>query len=224
MLAKLERLFLITGLLLLAIHAAVRIDGFLLSRAALREFAAAGEPVSLNRQNDNTQHLMAATPDSALWSAKRIREYKDSLSVQFSRALAILRVSKIHLEVPVLEGTDDLTLIRGVGRIAGTARVGEEGTLGIAGHRDGFFRRLKDIMTGDSIDLLTADGIESYVVDRVLIVDPSDTSVLQPLGKPSLTLVTCYPFYFVGSAPQRYVVQAVLAKSPSQRIAQIGGR
>ena len=219
---KLERAFLIAGLSLLAVYAGIRIHGFVLSRAAMRQFAAVQQSASGNPSNDRVEQLVAAAPDFALWSAKRISQYQDSLAAQFSPAVAILRVSRIHLEVPLLEGTDDLTLNRGVGRIPGTARVGEEGNIGIAGHRDGFFRGLKDVGAGDDIDLVTPKGIERYVVDRVLIVNPSDASVLQPLAKPSLTLVTCDPFYFVGSAPQRYIVQAVRKESP-QRIAQIGG-
>jgi sortase A len=219
---RIERLLLIAGLLLLAIYAAVRIHGILLSRAALRNFAPVQQPASLTPPGNHMEQVEVAPPDFALWAGKRIGAYQESLTKQFSPAVAILRVPKIRLEAPVLEGTDDLTLNRGVGRIPGTARLGEEGNVGIAGHRDGFFRGLKDVNAGDSIDLVTPKGIESYRVDRVLIVSPSDTSVLQPRMEPSLTLVTCYPFYFVGSAPQRYIVQAVLTNS-SQRIAQIKG-
>jgi sortase A len=222
-LGRVERFLLIAGLSLLAIYAAVRIHGILLSRAALRNFAAVQQPSSLNPPSDHAEQLAAAPPSFALWSGKRIKEYQESLRGQFSSAVAILRIPKIHLEAPVLEGTDDLTLNRGVGRIPGTARPGEEGNVGIAGHRDGFFRGLKDVSAGDSIDLVTPQGIKSYMIDRVLIVNPSDTSVLQPRTEPSLTLVTCYPFYFVGSAPQRYVVQAVLTDSP-HKIAQTEGR
>jgi sortase A len=220
---KLERSFLIGGLLLLTIYAAVRIHGILMSRVALQKFVTVQQPLRANPPSDNAEQLTAAPPNFALWSGKRVKEYQESLMMQFSPALAILRVPKIHLEVPVLEGTDDLTLNRGVGRIPGTARLEEKGNVGIAGHRDGFFRGLKDVSTGDSIDLVTPKGIEKYMVDRVLIVKPSDTSVLQPRTEPSLTLVTCYPFYFVGSAPQRYIVQAVLADSP-HKMAQMEGR
>ena len=219
----LERLLLVGGFLLLAIYAAVRIHGFLLSRVALRRFAAVQQSASANPRSDHAEQLTAAPPDFAMWSGKRIKEYQESLAMQFSPAVAILRVPKIHLEVPVLEGTDDLTLNRGVGRILGTARLGETGNVGIAGHRDGFFRGLKEVSTGDSIDLVTPRGVEKYMIDRVFIVNPSDTSVLQPRMGSSLTLVTCYPFYFVGSAPQRYIVQAVLADS-SHKVAQMEGR
>ncbi len=122
--------------------------------------------------------------------------------------MAVLTSPAIKLEVPVLPGTDDLTLDRGVGHIDGTAIPGAAGNVGIAGHRDGFFRGLKDIHGGDTIDLTTEQGTESYVVDEILIVSPEDVFVLQSRSRDSLTLVTCYPFYFVGSAPKRYIVHA----------------
>jgi sortase A len=124
--------------------------------------------------------------------------------------MAVLRIPKLNLEVPVLNGTDRFTLNRGVGRIPGTAFPGETGNIGIAGHRDGFFRGLKDIHMGDKIELLTAKGTDIYTVDRILITDPSDVSVLDSGTKPALTLVTCYPFHYIGPAPRRFIVEASL--------------
>jgi sortase A len=83
----------------------------------------------------------------------------------------------------------------------------------IAGHRDGFFRGLKDIVVGDQIEVVTLQGPATYTIDRITIVDRTDLSVLQPRSRPSLTLITCYPFYFIGSAPQRYIVQASVSGS-----------
>ena len=117
----------------------------------------------------------------------------------------------MRLEVPVFDGTDDLTLNRGAGRIIGTARLGEPGNTGIAGHRDGFFRGLKDIAAGDKLDLVTLGRTERYTVTAIQITTPEDVSVLGPTDTPSLTLVTCYPFYFVGSAPQRFIVRATIS-------------
>jgi len=125
-------------------------------------------------------------------------------------AIAILRIPKLRLEVPVLDGTDAITLNRGVGRIRGTALPGEGGNIAIAGHRDGFFRRLKDIHAGDEIELLAAQRTDIYIVDRIVIVDPDDTSVLENGATPALTLVTCYPFHYIGNAPRRFVVEASL--------------
>jgi sortase A len=85
------------------------------------------------------------------------------------------------------------------------------GNLGIAGHRDGFFRGLKDLALGDEIELRSADRPDIYVVEKIQIVNPEDVSVLNPTRESSLTLVTCFPFYYVGSAPQRFVVHATIA-------------
>ena len=96
----------------------------------------------------------------------------------------------------------------GAGHIAGTPLPGEPGNSGIAGHRDTFFRELKDIRSNDEIQLQTATGLFRYEVDWVKVVAPDDTSVLAPSTESALTLVTCYPFQFLGSAPQRFVVRA----------------
>lgn len=125
-------------------------------------------------------------------------------------AIAVLRIPKLSLEVPVLDGIDAITLNRGVGRIQGTALPGQNGNIAIAGHRDGFFRGLKDIHTGDRIELRTAERTDIYVVDRTVIVDPNDVSVLENGTVPALTLVTCYPFHYIGPAPRRFVVEASL--------------
>ena len=109
----------------------------------------------------------------------------------------------------MLPGTDDRSLDRGVGHIEDTAQPGTDGNLGIAGHRDGFFRGLKDITLGDVIELDTIQGSDTYRVERTWVVSPEDVSVLDPTSTRALTLVTCYPFYFVGSAPDRFIVRAV---------------
>jgi sortase A len=124
-----------------------------------------------------------------------------------------MSIDKLDIHVPVFNGTDDLTLNRGAGRIIGTARVGETGNLGIAGHRDGFFRGLKDSAVGDRIQLKTVHGEIHYAVSSIDIVDPEDVSVLAPTVEDTITLVTCYPFYYVGHAPKRYIVKATAEHS-----------
>jgi sortase A len=207
---KWERLLLVVGLILLAIYVGARIDRAVSSRVALHRFKT--EQLSPANRAESVE-LAAAKPDFTLWAPKRIKEYEDTLSTHFEPAIGILRIPKIHVEVPVLDGTDELSLNRGVGRIAGTAGLGEDGNIGIAGHRDGFFRGLQDVGPGDTVQVVTPQRTEEYVIDRVVIVDPSDVSVLGPRPRPSLTLVTCYPFYFVGSAPKRYIVQASITDS-----------
>jgi len=155
----------------------------------------------------------SADPDTTDWSPARIEHYQASLQQHTGLPEALLRIPVIDLEVPVITGTDELTLNRAVGRIPGTARIQGPGNLGLAGHRDGFFRGLKDVAPGDLIEVVTLEGNRVYAISDIWIVDPSDISVLAPTDQPSLTLVTCYPFYFVGHAPQRYIVRAVLTSA-----------
>jgi sortase A len=152
---------------------------------------------------------LAVAPDQSLWSPARVSAWRQARGKPAPPPLAVLRVPKIRLEVAVLPGTDDRTLDRSVGHIEGTAQPGTYGNVGIAGHRDGFFRGLKDLVTGDLIELDTVQGTESYRVERTWVVSPEDVSVLDPTTTGALTLVTCYPFYFVGSAPDRFILRAV---------------
>jgi sortase A len=146
--------------------------------------------------------------DQSLWAVGRVRAYESSRAVDLGLPLGILSIPRLRLEVPVWPGADPLTLDRGLGHIPGTPPPGVVGNVGIAGHRDGYFRVLKDVVEGDEILLETLAGRERFVVDLVLIVRPEDVWVLEPTAEPSLTLVTCYPFYFLGKAPQRYIVRA----------------
>ena len=207
-----ERLLLFLGLLLLSVYATVRIYSSLYSHRAVHEFwgshgpLTAGNPTGASGRNHGV-------PDFRLWSEKRIEAYRLSLVASVQPPLGVLRIPSVDLEVPVLEGTDDLTLNRAVGHIAGTSALDQGGNVGIAGHRDGFFRELKDVHLGDSMDLYSEKGSSHYVVDEIVIVPPDDVSVLAARSKPTLTLVTCYPFYFVGSAPLRYIVHASINPS-----------
>jgi sortase A len=209
-----EKVLFVVGITFLAAFFAFRIHGVLASREALRDFAAGSGQVSEGEAADAFPEL--ENVHSNLWSEERIDAYKRSLAEPLDRAIAVLKIPKISLEVPVFNGTEDLVLNRGVGRILGTARPGEAGNIGIAGHRDGFFRGLKDIQPGDRIELASKNGKNTYVVDRTEIVMPEDVSVLGPKERPALTLVTCYPFYFVGSAPKRFIVHAsIVEDAPS---------
>ena len=179
----------------------VSLSGRLGARRELALFAAA--------RAESPLAAATATPDLALWSPERILAWRESLRTS-AVPLAVMRIRRLGIEAPVLEGTDDWALNRGVGHIDDTAAPGDKGNSGIAGHRDGFFRALKDVATGDTIELETLHGTEHYSVERSWIVAPEDVSVLDPTPARALTLVTCYPFYFVGSAPQRFIVRAVI--------------
>jgi len=191
------------GLVCLVYVGAQYIDGRRGSQEALERFA---ELRATEKPTDS--------PDLTLWSPQRIAAWQSTLTLPRDVPLAVLRIARIHLVVPVLEGTSDVTLNRGVGHIEETAMPGTGGNSGIAGHRDGFFRGLKDVGLGDAIELETLHGKQIYRIERAWIVNPEDVSVLDPTPEESITLVTCYPFYFVGSAPQRYIVRAVRAEAP----------
>ena len=188
----------VLGLAGLAWWGAFHIDVAMSTRHHLNRFAAL---------QDVTLH--GRMPDQP-WSSARVNTSRKALSELAPLPLAVLRIPKVGLEVPVLRGTDGRTLDRAVGHIEGTTEPGKDGNSGIAGHRDGFFRGLKDIAPGDTIELDTVKGTDVYRVERTWVVKPQDVSVLDPTPIRALTLVTCYPFYFSGPAPKRFIVRAVL--------------
>jgi len=206
-----EQFFWLLGIALLSIYLGVRIHGEFSSRLAVIAFKAAHSSTVAPDGSANRQAVSGI--DLSPWSEKRIAAFRHSLTQYFDPPKALLRISRAHIETPVFEGTDNLTLNRGAGWISGTAHVGTKGNVGIAGHRDGFFRGLKDVQNGDTVDLVMSDKTETFTVDKIQIVDPDNVSVLQSSPISSLTLVTCYPFYFVGSAPKRYIVHASLVGS-----------
>jgi LPXTG-site transpeptidase (sortase) family protein len=123
-------------------------------------------------------------------------------------ALGILQIQRLGWSVSVRESTSARDLARGAGWISGTAVPGGAGNVGIAGHRDTFFRNLADVRVGDEITLSVPFSSTSYTVMSTMIVDPQETGVLAQTGTPTLTLVTCYPFFFIGPAPKRFIVKA----------------
>jgi LPXTG-site transpeptidase (sortase) family protein len=127
--------------------------------------------------------------------------------------LARLEGPAVDLQATVLEGSDPHTLARAAGHIENTALPGQPGNIGIAGHRDTVFRPLRRIKKGDELKLRTSSETYTYRVSSTSIVEPHEVHVLAPTGEPTLTLVTCYPFTFIGKAPRRFIVQAKLAES-----------
>lgn len=124
-----------------------------------------------------------------------------------------LQIPNLRLTAMVREGADARTLRLAVGHIPGTPMPGARGNVGLAGHRDTFFRALRNIQIDDRIEFQTGDQLFHYQVRSTRIVSPRDVSVLASTGSDSLTLVTCYPFYYVGSAPKRFIVRAALVSS-----------
>jgi sortase A len=125
--------------------------------------------------------------------------------------MARLEIPRLKYSVIVRDGTDRSTLALGVGHIEGTALPGPSGNVGLAGHRDTFFRRLGELKIGDSLRLQTLNEDYTYTVTQITIVKPSENEVLSDTASPSLTLVTCYPLWGMGPAPQRLIVQATLS-------------
>lgn len=126
--------------------------------------------------------------------------------------VARLEAPSVEMKATVLEGTDNGTLNRGAGHIEETPLPGQNGNIGIAGHRDTVFRPLRNIQVGDPLQLTTRDRVYHYRITTTTVVDPSDVHVLNSTGSPTLTLVTCYPFQFIGHAPRRFIVQARLVQ------------
>ena len=123
--------------------------------------------------------------------------------------MARLEFPRLNYNVMVREGTDRITLGLGAGHIEGTALPGRAGNVGLAGHRDTFFRQLSEVKVGDAVRLRTLTEDYSYTITSIDIVAPLENHVLAQTEKPSLTLVTCYPFWGLGSASKRYIVRAV---------------
>jgi sortase A len=160
----------------------------------------------------------ASAPVAILPGEENLREYTDSdviaapgragAVIHTGGWLARLEGPAVDLHATVLEGSDKRTLARAAGHIKNTALPGERGNIGIAGHRDTVFRPLRRIKKGDELKLRTSNGTFTYKVSRTSIVDPHEVHVLAPTREPTLTLVTCYPFTFIGKAPRRFIVQA----------------
>ena len=214
----LESGFLAAGVVLLATFLLVRGWGDYQSWSDIRAFEAAiaAEPTAASTPA-NGGSKYAPEPDYTLWSSKRVTDYHEGNAQRNDPPLAIMNIHKLNLKVPVYNGTDEVNLNRGAGRIKGTGWIDSPGNLGVAGHRDGFFRVLKDIELGDSIEMLTHNGKSEFVVSSITIVDPADVSVLAPTDNSSITLVTCYPFYFVGDAPKRYIVKGDLVSNQGNK-------
>ena len=180
----------VAGALLCSLFALAQADSALGSTNAIEDFAASLNP-----------------PDQTLWAASRVRDYQ-AAHLAPVKAVAVLTIPSLKLEVPVFEHDDEISLNRGAGFVAGMGTPDTGGNVGIAGHRDGFFRVLKDIKVGDVIDVRTRIKMHRYRVTSIDIVDKDDKRLLADTDEPGVTLVTCYPFYYLGNAPQRFIVAA----------------
>ena len=133
---------------------------------------------------------------------------EEAVDLREGNLIGKLDVPRIGISVMVFQGMEEETLIVGAGHVPGTPLPGAEGNVAIAAHRDTFFRKLAGILPGDSIQVATVRRTFEYIVDSTEIVDPEDTRVIESRARPELTLITCYPFYFIGAAPKRFIVHA----------------
>lgn len=129
-------------------------------------------------------------------------------AVEEGAAIGLLEIPRLGLSTPILSGEDEATLELGAGHLRDTPSPWDEGNSAVAGHRDGVFRPLRHIKIGDRVEVQTREGSLSYIVTDTFVVSPDDLSVLEPTERPVLTLITCYPFNYVGPAPKRFIVRA----------------
>jgi sortase A len=148
--------------------------------------------------------------DSEMYQFQLRRTFDEKQEVLPPGTIGKIEIPRIGLSAMIAEGTEWATLRRAIGHIPGTAFPGETGNVAIAAHRDTFFRGLRNISRGDAIDVTTDRGVFRYVVDSTEIVKPNDVSVLKPGQAQELTLITCYPFFWIGPAPKRFIVHATV--------------
>jgi sortase A len=157
----------------------------------------------------SNEHSPAKTPERNPAASAREQEPARPRAVAPRELIGRITIPRLGVHGIVKEGVDDKTLRRAVGHVPGTAMPGEDGNVGLAAHRDTFFRGLKDVRKNDRIRIETSDGAYEYQVDSIRIVKPNDVEVLASAHDArALTLVTCYPFYYVGNAPKRFIVRA----------------
>jgi LPXTG-site transpeptidase (sortase) family protein len=209
------------GVAMLAFYFGARIGGEIEREQGIKAFVEARAEVNSPYPDFVTPHspdwpdsespvLVASQP--ALASQEWVGSQADEMPVApdtESLPIALLRIGRVGLEVPVYADTTERNLNRGAGWVKGTAAPDDGGNIAIAAHRDGYFRVLKDVAVGDVLELESITQERLYRVTEISIVEPGDTSSLFATETAAVTLVTCYPFYFVGHAPQRYIVRAV---------------
>ena len=154
------------------------------------------------RQAEGNRELNRALTHEAPIPAPKI-------AIPDGKLIGRMEIPKLHLSAVVFQGSDSSVLDHGVGHVGSTALPGQPGNVVLAAHRDTFFRPLRNIRKGDLVTVTTESGLRSYRVNSTEIVKPTEISVLKPTPKPTLTLITCYPFYYVGHAPRRFIVRAL---------------
>jgi sortase A len=201
-----QRLFFLIGILALGYVGFVLVDAKLYQ--AYQDWRFQQDLEGLKPPVSSGEYLSLPRFPPTLANADRANAESLRMAGREGSPLGRIEINAIGLKVMILEGIEDETLRRAVGHIPGTSLPGQEGNVAIAGHRDTFFRGLRNIQKDDEITLTTLNGSHRYRVDSIRVVEPEDIEVLDDSDEAVLTLVTCYPFYFVGSAPQRFIVRA----------------
>jgi sortase A len=197
--------FFVVGILALSYCATVLLDRWLFQAYQTWRFERALKDAQTPAR---TIQQPASSPLSAQAEADRARAESFGIDGLAGSPLGLIEISSVGLAAMIMEGVDGRTLRHAVGHIPGTALPGQRGNVALAGHRDTFFRGLRNIHKDDEITLTTLHGPYRYCVDSTQVVEPEDTEVLDNSVDDILTLVTCYPFYFVGPAPKRFIVRA----------------
>ena len=184
----------VCGVLLLGYYGFASVDSWLFQRRESRD---------LDRLLRDQRAASEATPQPEFPASP-----KGAPAAEADGLIGRIEIPRLLLSAVVVEGVDRTTLQRAVGHIPGTALPGQPGNVGVAGHRDTFFRPLKDLRIKDEVQFSTLKGDFKYEVVSLRVVEPDNVGVLAPSGEKVLTLVTCYPFYYVGPAPKRWIVRA----------------
>jgi sortase A len=201
-----RRFFFVIGVLVLGYVGFVLLDTRLYQADQSRRFQQELNELKPSIVGDAQIHVSSISPAPVKESLMSV-EPIDVAGMQRT-PLGRIEIRTIGLAAMILEGTDARTLRRAVGHIPGTSLPGQRGNVAITGHRDTFFRPLRNIRKDDEITLTTLNGSYRYWVDSIKVVEPGDTKVLDNSDNAILTLVTCYPFYLVGPAPKRFIVRA----------------
>jgi sortase A len=197
-------------------HGPEDLNTFLARYLGVRALEATKEPAPLKHLTE----LPFSSPGATVKGQAELPFRLPPAPIAVGALIGRIEIPRLSLSSVVLQGDSDQVLRKGVGHIPSTSLPGGPGNVAIAGHRDTFFRALKDIRQDDDITLTTTTGTYHYRVDSVHVVRPDDVQVLAPSDQASLTLVTCYPFYFVGSAPERYIVHAQQLE-PTRAVQQV---
>ena len=190
---RVERIFWLVTVVALGIYGLSIAETWLYQTYLAREFAQTSKPLAPTRSS-------GILPKVAL----------DRGKLSEGQPIGRLEIPAIHLSAMIAESVETTTLRRSIGHMPGTSLPGGQGNVVVAAHRDTFFRHLGKLQKGDLISIATLDGTFDYAVESESIIDPDEKIVLREIGRPTLTLITCYPFYFVGLAPKRFVVHAGL--------------